>query len=88
MGGAWGLSLVVGDRAEDDREDLAGMLRSLRTNYARAFTEAKMAKDRQRALQQENDLLKRRLASVEAQSLTSRVVVRSALVEDGRLCAF
>ncbi|KAF6229230.1 hypothetical protein HO133_007346 [Letharia lupina] len=48
------LASVVEEGAEDDGEDLAGMLKRLLTSHARAVTEARIAKDRQRVLQQAN----------------------------------
>lgn len=55
------------------------MLRNVLTRHAQAVTEAKVAKDRQKAFQQENETLEQRLANAEAQNSTDRVIVGSAL---------
>lgn len=73
------LPIVIGEWTEDGSENLAGMLRDLLTNHARGVNEIKVAKDRQRQLQEENELLEQRLANAEAQNSTDRLVVESAL---------
>lgn len=57
------------------------MLKRLLTSHARAVTEARIAKDRQRVLQQANKNHSQRLANAEAQNSTDRVVVGSALLK-------
>lgn len=57
------------------------MLKRLLTSHARAVTEARIAKDRQRVLQQANKNHSQRLANAEAQNSAHRVVVGSALLK-------
>lgn len=70
---------VTGKGTEDGSEDLTGMLRDLLTSHAREVNTAKIAKDRQRKLQEENELLEQRLANAEAQNSIDRLVVETAL---------
>ena len=73
------LSSLAREEEKDDGGNLAGMLRTLPTSHAQAVTEAKIAKHRQRAFQQENEILEQRLANAEAQISTDRLIFRSAI---------
>lgn len=73
--------MVPGTEAEDASGILAGMLKEIVTSYTQAVTKVKVATERQKALQQDNDILKERLADGEAQSSNDRAVVGSALLE-------
>lgn len=73
------LPMVLGEGIENGSKDLAGMLKDLLTSHARGVNEAKIMKDRQRKLQEENELLQQRLANAEAQSSTDRLLVETAL---------
>lgn len=73
------LPIVTGKGTEDRSEDLAEMFKALLTSHAREVNKAKFAKDRQRKLQEENELLEQRLANAEAQNSTDRLVVETAL---------
>ena len=73
------LPTVTEEGTEDGSENLARMLRDLLTSHAREVNEAKVAKERQRKLQEEIESLGQRLADAEAQNSTDRLVVETAL---------
>ena len=73
------LPTVTEEGTEDGSKNLARMLRDLLTSHAREVNEAKVAKERQRKLQEEIESLGQRLADAEAQNSTDRLVVETAL---------